>query len=98
MIIQAAHALRLEGEIDMGNAEELSTALAEAISADGGRVEVDMSAVTFIDSAGIHALVSAALTLDPAGRMVVLDPPAQVLRVLRIVGMDGISQIEFKVS
>jgi anti-anti-sigma factor len=48
------------GEIDRDTAARLQDALERAVrSVDGGRVEVDLGRVTFLDSSGIGALLSA---------------------------------------
>jgi anti-sigma B factor antagonist len=43
------------GEIDMSNADSFRKALSEAAT-DGGRFVVDLTAVQYLDSAGLNAL------------------------------------------
>jgi anti-anti-sigma factor len=69
-----------EGEIDMATAPQLGDALG-AVSDRATRVVVDLSAVSFLDSSGLNALVHAQREL--AGREVsfrVVSPKDQVVR------------------
>jgi anti-sigma B factor antagonist len=49
-------AIRLEGEIDIGNATEIGDMLCEQLHRDA-EIVVDLSDVTFIDSSGIAMMV-----------------------------------------
>ncbi|WP_428833152.1 STAS domain-containing protein [Micromonospora coerulea] len=69
------------GEVDMATAD---TMLQTASREPAGRVELDLRAVTFFDSAAIHALVRLAQRLP--GTLTVL-PSRQVRRVLEISGL-----------
>jgi stage II sporulation protein AA (anti-sigma F factor antagonist) len=78
--------ITLTGEIDTDTAAVLTQALA-ATSEDC--VVLDLSHVTFMDSAGINTLLRAHRTLTAAGRHLRLAAPAPlVLRVLRLTGLD----------
>jgi anti-anti-sigma factor len=69
------------GEVDMSTAD----AMLRAATRDGARAAtLDLRAVTFFDSAAIHALVR--LADRYAGALAVLPSP-QVLRVLEICGL-----------
>ncbi|WP_433789871.1 STAS domain-containing protein [Actinoplanes sp. CA-252034] len=53
--------LTASGEIDMSNAETFAGALTRAVAgAAGGRLMVDMTAVQYLDSAGLSALFAQA--------------------------------------
>jgi len=86
--------LVLQGEIDLAAREELSAALDEA--ARSGRVAVDMGQVTFIDSSGLHVLMKTAATLNGSSPLILEHVPADVVRVLEIVGMYELSAIEIR--
>ena len=79
----------LPAEIDMANADRAGDDL-QAASAPGVTIVVaDMTATTFCDSRGIHALVMAHQRAAASGaelRLVV--PSACVLRVLAVQGLD----------
>lgn len=76
----------VRGEIDISNVDELRTGLAEAASA-ADAVVVDLSAVTFMASAGVRALVDARMT---GGRPMAIVTGPGVATVLRICGMPSI--------
>ncbi|MEV4655603.1 STAS domain-containing protein [Micromonospora sp. NPDC049301] len=69
------------GEVDMSTAD---TMLQTALREPAKRVTLDLSAVTFFDSAAIHALVRLAQQFP--GTLTVL-PSRQVRRVLDISGL-----------
>ena len=48
--------LRVAGEIDISNADELSAAIEEAVPNGASRVVVDLSATTYLDSAGVQLI------------------------------------------
>ena len=70
----------LDGELDHQTAPELAEAL-ERAAKPGRRVVVDLSRLKFIDSSGLHVLMSGA----GDGRRAVVCPPGNVARVLSIV-------------
>ena len=51
-----APVLTAVGEIDMSNADRFATALTDAVTAAGAPLVVDLSAVGYLDSAGLSAL------------------------------------------
>jgi anti-sigma B factor antagonist len=81
--------LRLDGELDLRTVPQLRLRLAETMQAKGG-VVVDLTAVTFIDSTGLAALLNALRRLTRVHRRLLLvcgDGP--VLRMLRLTRLDG---------
>jgi anti-sigma B factor antagonist len=78
--------LRVSGEIDLSNAEELERAI-ERAAGDGQEVLLDLSGVTFIDSSGLHAIRRAAASAN-CGPIVLVDAPSKVVRIIEIVGLD----------
>ncbi len=77
------------GEVDITNAEGLRDALLSALNAGAAALVADMTQVTFLDSAGVTALVRAArrATATDATLRLAVTVPA-VLRVLSLVGID----------
>jgi anti-anti-sigma factor len=51
-----APVLSATGEIDMSNAETFAAALSAAVTAEGRPLVVDLTAVQYLDSAGLAAL------------------------------------------
>lgn len=82
-----ARTIVLSGEIDINGAGELHRLLEQAINA-ANEVKVDLAEVTFIDSTVITALVTSQNLARAAGRrFAVVNPEAQVHRVLAVTGV-----------
>ncbi|MFL6206157.1 MAG: STAS domain-containing protein [Acidimicrobiales bacterium] len=86
----------VEGEIDMACASEVTDTLVAASQRDGvAHVVADLAGVTFLDSMGISALVSAKRALEETGQDLTLAAvPSMVAQVLKIAGVDGFLPIE----
>jgi len=61
--LEATRFIRLSGELDRSTVGELSLAL-DAARADGVTALLDLSAVSFIDSAGLRVLIRSARPTD----------------------------------
>jgi anti-sigma B factor antagonist len=61
--LEDACLIRVSGELDLSTADRLSSAL-DAARADGVTTLLDLSAVSFIDSAGLRVLLRAARAVD----------------------------------
>ena len=82
--------IRVSGEVDVSNKDELNTAITNAQLEDAQEVEVDLSEVSYIDSSGIGVLVAAAhRATDSDRRFFVSHPQRNVARVLSMLGMDA---------
>ena len=80
--------LTVRGSIDILTVPQLSDAVGEAISGVPTGLIIDISAVDFLSSAGMTALVSAHENIAPTGRLaVVADGPATA-RPIHLVGLD----------
>jgi anti-sigma B factor antagonist len=80
--------IRVSGEVDVSNKDELNAAIASAQSEGTQEVEVDLSEVSYIDSSGIGVLVAAAhRATDEDRRFFVSHPQRNVARVLSMLGM-----------
>ena len=77
--------VRATGEIDASNVNELAKALAQGLD-NGGPLTVDLSAVEYLDSAGINALVPHAESLH-----IIANPI--LMRVLRVSGLEELATI-----
>jgi anti-sigma B factor antagonist len=88
----------LAGELESIHRVRADAAFEAALSA-GGPVIVDLSALTFCDSQGLHALVQLALAAREAGHRVTLRDPRPVLaRMLVVTGIDGLFDVEASAS
>lgn len=91
----AINAVYLSGELDAVNAPVVERALAMALSdladRDGEALEVDLSAVTLIDSTGISALVRTRRKALSAGRSFsVTAASPSVRRLLTLTRLDEV--------
>lgn len=82
--------LAIVGEIDMATAPLLHEAVQEA-RALGVPIVLDMSNVTFMDSAGLHVLLDEDRALgDEALRVRVRNPSGAVQQILDIAGVTNL--------
>jgi anti-anti-sigma factor len=86
--------LRISGEIDLSNAEELVGAI-QAAARDGQEVQLDLSGVTFIDSSGLHAIRRAASSAN-CGPVVLIDVPSRIVRIIEIVGLSRTPSVRLR--
>jgi anti-anti-sigma factor len=77
-----------QGDVDVATADELTAAIGRA-RAEGDEVWVDLTDVEFMDSTGITAL----LTGNREGALVIICPPGPARRVLEISGVDGVLRL-----
>jgi anti-anti-sigma factor len=84
----AGPVIALHGELDVAAAPQLEKLL-DGIHREGHRhVTVDLSDLSFVDSAGVSVLIKAKKEADEDGAAFVLRrPTAQVHRVFALVGM-----------
>lgn len=81
--------IMLYGEADLTSAAELRALLTVQLSGGTGHLTIDMSRLTFADSATIQALVLAARTLkERNGTLVLLHPQPAVARLLTLTGAE----------
>jgi len=78
--------VRLVGEIDLYNAEEVEAALTEVAAEHPARVVVDLAAVEFVDSTALGALIEARKELGGAS-LSLAAPAPQVRRALEVAGL-----------
>ena len=90
-----AFVVSASGEVDIASVETLERELDGLARRGALRVIVDLTGVTFIDSAGLGVLVREAKRLDEHGGTCVLvaDDP-RILRIFEITGLDRMFGIE----
>jgi anti-anti-sigma factor len=86
---------RVEGELDMATADDLSRLLRDA-STNGDPIVLDFSGVSFMDSSGLRALLEGAGQPNGNGPVVILNPSDQVRRVLDISIPGGMPGLEVR--
>jgi anti-anti-sigma factor len=91
---------RVEGEIESVNAEELSTALAGKLPSDRAGLVIDLSRVTYLDSAGIEFLFDLARRLRTHRQRLRLVVPADapMRRVLELCDIERAAPIDATVE
>lgn len=81
--------LALDGELDVRTATEAHKRLLALDVPPGGRLVVDLSEATFMDSTGIRLLLQAREHARRCGAAyVIVSGPPEVMRVLELVGLD----------
>jgi anti-anti-sigma factor len=82
-------AVKVTGEIDMSNAGSLRDAILEAIPNDALGCVLDFTALSYIDSAGIHLLYRLGESLRARGQTlrVVVPPGSPTSDTLRLAGV-----------
>ena len=79
--------VKLLGELDLSTAPQLEACL-EGLGADGASVQLDLSGLTFCDSSGISAMVTAAKRVRKrGGHLSIASPQPAVRSVLEITGL-----------
>jgi anti-anti-sigma factor len=79
----------LTGEIDMSNATSVRQQMAESVTPDDDAVIVDLSELSFIDSAGLHAMIELGTVLDERRQQLLLclPPGSPIRRAIEIMGL-----------
>jgi anti-sigma B factor antagonist len=80
--------VEVAGEIDMDTAPELAEALTTALADHPAAVVADLSAVTYLDSAGLRVLVTAHTAAHGTTGFAVVANSSATVRPLQITGLD----------
>lgn len=83
--------LTLKGEMDISNAHTLHSHLTRVVGGGSTTVDIDMSAVTFMDSTGLGGLLEVRRL---GAALVIRNPSAQVKRILDLVSIEGVDGVE----
>ena len=84
----AAIVVRLAGELDLYNADEVREALRGAVDPQPERVVVDLTAVEFLDSTALGVLVEARAKLANRRGFILAAPGLEPRRALEVAGLD----------
>src|SRR5688500_9261672 len=83
--------IRSEGRLNMASAPQLRAVVAECAAAGRSRIVVDLSAITFVDSSGLGALIGGLRTArQAAGELRIAAPTEQVAPVLGRTTLDRV--------
>ena len=81
----------LAGELDLSTVAQARPIIERACETGPEKVVVDLSAVEFVDSHGLHLLASTHRALTARGCVLVMLPPAEpVRRAFEVTGLDGL--------
>ena len=86
--IGAACVIRLGGELDLYNAEEVRSALREALAGEPAVLVVDLEQVTFIDSTALGVLIEALSMMADRSGFRLAAPGLETRRALEVSGLD----------
>jgi anti-sigma B factor antagonist len=78
----------LAGELDLYNAEEVRSALRDALAGEPGVLVVDLEQVTFIDSTVLGVLIEAVSMMGDRRGFRLAAPGLEVTRALEVSGLD----------
>ena len=93
--VDATVFLRLQGELDVATADQLRNALATAMVSDATKVVLDLADLTFMDSTGLAAVLTASRWAESEGRCLRLRNPTRCVRkLLRLSGFDQFLVLE----
>jgi anti-sigma B factor antagonist len=80
--------VRLGGELDLYNAQDVRGALLEACSESPQRVVVDLGEVEFLDSTALGVLIEARSQMTDRRAFLLAAPGLETRRALKISGLD----------
>jgi anti-sigma B factor antagonist len=80
--------VRLTGELDLYNAHLVREELMSAAAREPGRLIVELSDVSFIDSTGLGVLIEARTKLANRRAFLLAGPGLETRRALEISGLD----------
>ena len=96
--VEGACIVKLAGELDLYNAQQVRDALTEACSDSPQRVIVDLSEVEFIDSTALGILIEARTRMDNHRAFLLAAPGLETRRALEISGLDRHFSVHDSVS
>ena len=91
--LPGASGLRLAGDLDFSTASLFADALRAFAPED--ELQLDLAELILVDSAGLHALLGLARTRGNRS-LILLDPPAWIMRSFEIAGIDRHPAIEIR--
>jgi anti-anti-sigma factor len=85
----------LTGDLDVDTAPAAIEAIRRALALQPARIVIDLDAVTFLDSTGIHAIVTGYHDAVQFGVGFAIGPaPPRVARVLELTGLSDVLAAE----
>lgn len=90
----------LNGDVDMGNAQDVRNSLLDGVGNDAPGLVLDLSATTYLDSAGVHVVFELARKLQARQQQlhVVVPSGAPIRRVLVLTNVSAVAPMHGKVE
>ena len=85
--------LTIVGEVDLATAGSFRAAIDQGIQ-QAGKVVLDFSGVTFMDSSGLNVLVAVTAPGRATDSVLIRNAPRSIHRLLSITGLDDVIRIE----
>ncbi|MGA8718680.1 MAG: STAS domain-containing protein [Solirubrobacteraceae bacterium] len=79
------------GELDLLSAPQLRTALDALLPANARHIAIDLTNATFMDSAGVHAVLDA--SHRAGGHLAVICPKGPVRQVIELLGLTEVLNV-----
>jgi anti-anti-sigma factor len=94
-LVPGALIARVTGEVDMSNAEDVGATVIDSTPNEAQGVVLDLSAVDYLDSAGIYLIYGLRASLQARGQtlILVIPPISPVHDSLRLAGADRRGEI-----
>jgi anti-sigma B factor antagonist len=87
------------GEVDLSTAASLRARIDEIIAGGAGRLVIDLSAVGFMDSSGLSALVAGLKAMRVAGgELTIVCGTESILKVFMVTGLERVFTIRGAVT
>ena len=86
--VGTAVVIRLGGELDLYNAAQVRSALADAYAQTPERIVVDLGEVEFIDSTALGVLIEIRAKLNNRDGLLLAAPGLETRRALEVSGLD----------
>jgi anti-sigma B factor antagonist len=83
---QVPRRIILSGELDTASTDQLREAITPELLRSTTDLALELTDLTFMDSAGLHVLISTARSLS--GDLVLVNPSAAIRRLLEVSGVD----------
>ena len=87
-VVGTAVVIRLGGELDLYNAAQVRSALADAYAQTPERIVVDLGEVEFIDSTALGVLIEIRAKLNNRDGLLLAAPGLETRRALEVSGLD----------
>lgn len=84
----------LIGEVDIYSASELKTVAKDLLDEKLTDIKFNCDSLTYIDSTGLGVLIGLLKKLDQKYKIIISNPRSNIIKLLKITGLDKIFLIE----